>query len=174
MNSIVLSNITRFVALLAAQILIFNNINLFSFITPYPYILFVILYPSEANKPLFYLSSFFLGLTIDMFENSGAIHAAACLILAFCRPSLLKFSFGISYHYHNLNINKKVTYELFKSTESFSYLILCIVTQHVVLFSLEIFRFNFFLDILLRTVLTTVATILTSILIIFLIKPSKK
>ncbi|MHC5308810.1 rod shape-determining protein MreD [Myroides sp. LJL116] len=174
MNSIVLSNIVRFTCLLLAQVLIFNNIDLFTFINPYPYILFIILYPVNGNKALFYISSFLLGLCIDTFENSGGVQAAASLILAFARPSILKFSFGISYEYHNLNIFRKVTSDLFKSLEVFGYLAICILVHHVVLFTLEFLRFDFLLELGLRIVLTTVATLLTCILILFLMKPVRK
>ncbi|MGG5505375.1 MULTISPECIES: rod shape-determining protein MreD [unclassified Myroides] len=173
MNSAI-SNITRFVFLLIAQVLIFNNLDLLSFINPFPYILFIILYPTDGNKALFYISSFLLGLTIDMFENSGGVHAAASLILAFSRPLVLKFSFGISYQYHNLNVLRKVTKDLFSSMEVFGYLIFTVVIHHVVLFALEFLRFNFIWEILLRTLLTTIATLLSCILIIYLIKPSKR
>lgn len=173
MNSAI-SNITRFVILLIAQVLIFNNLDLFSFINPFPYILFIILYPTDGNKALFYVSSFLLGLTIDMFENSGGVHAAASLLLAFSRPLVLKFSFGISYQYHNLNVLKKVTQDLFSSMEVFGYLIFTVVIHHVVLFALEFLRFNFILEILLRTLLTTIATLLSCILILYLIKPAKR
>ncbi|MHC5361384.1 rod shape-determining protein MreD [Myroides sp. LJL110] len=174
MNSIALSNIIRFIGLVLAQVLVFNNIDLFSFINPYPYILFIILYPVTGNKALFYISSFLLGLSIDMFENSGGVHAASCLILAFCRPSILKFSFGISYEYHNLNIFRKVTSDLLKSLEVFGYIAICILVHHVVLFTLELLRFDFLLELALRICLTAIATLLTSILILFLIKPSRK
>lgn len=174
MNSVAFSNIARFIALLIAQILIFNNIDSFGFINPFPYILFIILYPTDNNKAVFYLTSFFLGLIVDMFENSGGMHAAASLILAFARPSILKFSFGISYQYHNLNIIKKITKDIFKSLEVFGYISISVVIHHIILFGLEFFRFNFIWEILLRTVLTTITTLLACILILFLIKPSKK
>lgn len=174
MNSIAFSNIARFIVLLIAQILIFNNIDLFGFINPFPYILFIILYPSENSKPIFYIASFMLGLVVDMFENSGGIHAASSLILAFFRPSVLKFSFGISYQYHNLNIIKKVTKDLFRSLEVMGYIVISVVIHHIVLFGLEFFRFNFVWEILYRTLLTTITTLLACILILFLIKPSKK
>ncbi len=174
MNSIVLSNIVRFTCLLLAQVLIFNNIDLFTFINPYPYILFIILYPVNGNKALFYLSSFLMGLCIDIFENSGGVNAAAALILAFSRPSILKFSFGISYEYHNLNIYKKVTNDIFKSLEVFGYLAICILIHHVVLFTLEFLRFDFILELAIRIILTFFATLVTCILIIFLLKPARK
>ncbi|MTG97094.1 MULTISPECIES: rod shape-determining protein MreD [Myroides] len=174
MNSIVLSNIGRFITLLLVQVLIFNNIDLFGSINPFPYILFIILYPSSGNKALLYLTSFLLGLAVDMFINSAGIHAAASLILAFARPMILKFSFGISYQYHNLNILKKVTKDIFNSLEVFSYISISILVHNITLFALELFRFSFVLEILSRTIITMITTLLCSVLIIYLIKPSKK
>ncbi|MEC4115001.1 rod shape-determining protein MreD [Myroides pelagicus] len=174
MNSIVLSNIGRFIILLLVQVLIFNNIDLLGYINPFPYILFIILYPTNGNKALLYLSSFLLGLAVDMFINSGGIHAAASLILAFARPMILKFSFGISYQYHNLNILKKVTKDMFKSLEVFSYISISILVHNLVLFALEFFRFNFIFEILSRTIITMISTLLCCILIIYLLKPSRK
>ena len=76
MNSAVLFNIARFILLLAAQILIFNNMDFLGYINPYPYILFIILYPVNGNKTGLLIASFFLGLILDMFCNSGGVHAA--------------------------------------------------------------------------------------------------
>lgn len=173
-NNTVLFNSIRFIVLLTTQILIFNNIDLFGFINPYPYILFILLFPSDSNRATLYLSSFFLGLFVDMFENSGGVHAAACLILAFARPNLLKFAFGISYQYHTINLVERVTKDLFKKFEVITYLVLSVLIHHCVLFSLEILRFNFFWEILLRTLLSSICTIVVSIVLIYLIKPSKK
>ncbi len=174
MNNAILSNTTRFILLLIAQVLIFNNLDILSFINPYPYILFIILYPADGNKPLLYISSFLLGITVDMFENSGGIHAAASLVLAFTRPSILKFAFGVSYQYHNLNIYRQVTKNIFSSSEVLTYIGLSIAIHHITLFALEFLRFNFVSEILIRSLLTTIATFISCVLILYLIKPSKK
>jgi hypothetical protein len=50
MNSALLTNIARFILLLLAQVLIFNRIDFLGFINPFPYILFIILYPVNGNK----------------------------------------------------------------------------------------------------------------------------
>ena len=94
MNSALIGNIARFILLLAAQVLIFNRIDLFGFINPFPYVLFIILYPVNGNKSGLLVASFLLGLLMDMFWNSGGVHAAACLVLAYYRPAIFKFSFG--------------------------------------------------------------------------------
>ncbi len=104
MNSTLLYNILRFILLLAAQIVVFNNIDFGGYINPFPYILFIILYPVNGNKSGLLITSFLLGLTMDFFCNSGGVHAASCLILAYIRPSVFKFSFGLSYEYQTVRI----------------------------------------------------------------------
>ena len=168
MNSALLGNIVRFILLLTAQILIFNRIDLFGFINPFPYVLFIILYPVNGNKSGLLAASFLLGLLMDMFWNSGGVHAAACLVLAYYRPAIFKFSFGLSYEYQTVRLNDVVT------PERFSFLLIAIVLHHFVLFVLEVFKVSFLWDILVRTVLSTIFTIITCIIIIYIIKPSKR
>lgn len=168
MNSTFLLNIFRFVALLALQIVLFNNINFLGFVNPFPYILFIILYPVNGNRAGLLTASFLLGLAMDMFLNSGGVHATACLVLAFIRPSIFKFSFGVSYEYQTVKIADKF------SPERFSFILIAVLLHHIVLYLLEIFRFNFFWEILWRTLLSTTFTLLLCFIIIYLIKPSKR
>jgi rod shape-determining protein MreD len=168
MNSTLLYNLLRFILLLAAQILIFNNINFLGYINPFPYILFIILYPVNGNKYGLLLASFLLGITMDMFCNSGGVHAASCVLLAFIRPSIFKFSFGLSYEYQTVRLNDSLT------PERFSFIFLAVVIHHLALFVLEVFTFEYLWDVVLRTLISTVFTIIICILIIYLIKPSKR
>lgn len=163
-----LYNIARFILLLAAQVIIFNNFNFLGYINPYPYILFIILYPVNGNKYGLLAASFFLGLTMDLFCNSGGVHAAACVMLAYFRPSIFKFSFGLSYEYQTVRLNDVLT------PERFSFILLAVIIHHLSLFVLEVFTFEFVWDIILRTVVSTLFTIIICILIIYLIKPSKR
>ncbi len=168
MNSAVLYNIARFILLLAAQILIFNNMDFLGYINPYPYILFIILYPVNGNKMGLLLSSFMLGLILDMFCNSGGVHAAASIVLAYYRPYIFKFSFGLSYEYQTVKLNDTLT------PERFSFLLIAVVLHHFVLFLLEVFQLNFLFEIILKTIVSTLFTLLMCILIIYLIKPSRR
>jgi rod shape-determining protein MreD len=168
MNSTLLVNIFRFILLLAVQILVFNNMNFGGYISAYPYILFIILYPVNGNKAGLLIASFFLGLIMDLFCNSGGVHATACLLLAYIRPSLFKFSFGLSYEYQTVKLNDVLT------PERFTFILLAVVIHNFTLFLLEAFQISFFLDVLLRTLLSTIFTIITCIIIIYLIKPNKR
>ena len=161
-------NFVRFFLLLTAQIVIFNNIDLFGYINPFPYILFIILYPVNGNKPMLIISSFLLGITMDLFSNSGGVHAASCLILAYARPYIFKFSFGLSYEYQTVRINDVLT------PERFSFLLLAVTVHHFTLFILEVFQLSSLWDILLRTILGTLFTLLICIIIIYIFKPSRR
>ena len=168
MNSAVIMGFVRFFLLLAAQIIIFNNIDLLGYINPFPYILFIILFPVNGNKQLLIISSFLLGITMDLFSNSGGVHTTACLILAYARPSIFKFSFGVSYEYQTVKINHSLT------SERFSFLLVSVVIHHFTLFILEVFQLSFLWDILLRTIIGTLFTLLICILLIYIFKPSKR
>ena len=105
---------------------------------------------------------------MDLFLNSGGVHAASCVLLAYFRPAIFKFSFGLSYEYQTVRLNDVLT------PERFSFILIAVVLHHIILFILEIFTFEFFWSIILRTLISTLFTIIISILIIYLIKPSKR
>lgn len=168
MSSSVIINIFRFILLLMAQVVLFNNMSLFGFITPFPYILFIMLYPVDGNKLGLLGASFLLGIIMDMFSNSGGVHASACLVLAYFRPSIFKFSFGLSYEYQTIKINEVLT------PERFSFILIAVVMHHFTLFVLEVFRLSSLWDILLRTICSTVFTIVLCIILIYLFKPSRR
>lgn len=168
MNSSLFFNIFRFFILLTLQIIVFNNINLFGFISLFPYILFIILYPVNGNKSGLLMASFLLGLILDMFSNSGGIHTTACLFLAYFRPTIFKFAFGVSYEYQTIKLNETLT------PERFSFLLVAVLLHHLVLFILEAFQLRLLWDILIRTLLSTLFTVTICITIIYLIKPNKR
>ena len=147
MNSALFLNIFRFILLLAVQIIIFNNMNFLGYISPYPYILFIILYPVNGNKSGLLAASFFLGLIMDLFSNSGGIHTTACIILAYYRPYLFKFSFGLSYEYQTIKLNDVLT------PERFTFIIISSSYSSFNFVYLEAFKFTLILDILLRTLI---------------------
>ncbi|KGO88125.1 rod shape-determining protein MreD [Flavobacterium rivuli WB 3.3-2 = DSM 21788] len=167
MNSTVIINILRFILLLAIQVAVLNRLDLFGFLNPYPYILYILLYPVNGNKALLLVSAFFMGLFIDMFLNTGGPHAAASVTLAFLRPTFFKFSFGVSYEYQTIKINDRL------SPERFSFILISVITHHLILFLLEVFRFNLILTALLHTLYTTLFTLVICIITIYLVKPAK-
>ena len=168
MNSALFTNIARFILLLLLQIAVFNKMDFLGYINPYPYILFILLYPVNGNKYGLLFASFLLGIIMDMFCNSGGVHATAAISLAALRPTFFKFSFGVSYEYQTIKINDKIT------PERFSFIAIAVVSHHFILFLLEAFRMSYFFEVLLRTLLSTLFTILICILLIYLFKPTRR
>ena len=167
MNNILASNITRFFALLLAQVGICNNINFLGYINPYIYIIFILLYPTKANRLLFLLLAFNLGLLVDIFMDSGGVHAGASVVLVFVRPVFLKYAFGTLYEHQTLK------FQSLQLNEMIIYISLMTFFHHFILFNLEIFNILQILLILKNTLVFSVFTSVVSILLIILFRARK-
>jgi len=168
MNSIISTNITRFIILILVQVLVLNNVNFLGYINPYIYILFIILYPIKNNRLLFIFLSFLLGLAVDLFLDSGGIHAAACVTIAYIRPVILKSVFGAIYDHQTIK---------FSSTDfgqRLTYFSIIILIHHLILFSLEIFNTSKLILILKKSLFSSIFTILLCILITILFSRKNK
>ncbi len=168
MNNSVVLHSSRFVLLLLFQVLILNHINFLGYINPYPYLLFVLLFPIRENRSLFLILSFLLGLTIDIFSDSGGINAFACIFIAYIRPLILKFTFGNSIEYQNIKIANTNFWQ------RFTYLGICIIIHHLILFSLLIFDASKAEIILKKTLFSAVFTLFLSVLILALFSKKNK
>ena len=107
-------------------------------------------------------------MLVDMFLDSGGVHAAASVVLAYARPVFLKTSFGMLYEHQSIK---------FSNTELGSlitYITLGTFTHHLILFSLEVFNISDILLILKKTLFSSIFTIILCILIIVLFSRNKK
>ncbi|WP_369997564.1 rod shape-determining protein MreD [Winogradskyella sp.] len=168
MNSVVASNSIRFVILLLVQVVFCNNINFLGYVNPYIYIIFIFLFPIRENRMVLLITSFLLGMLVDMFSDSGGVHAAAAVCLAYSRPILLKSSFGMLYEHQtikfsNTDLGSLITYITFGT-----------LIHHFVLFSLEVFNISNILLILKKTLFSSIFTIILSVLIVILFSRNKK
>jgi rod shape-determining protein MreD len=168
MNNIVTSNITRFILLVLIQVLVLNNINFLGSINPYIYILFIILYPIKNNRMLFIFLSFLLGLAVDLFLDSGGVHAAACVTIAYIRPVILKFVFGALYDHQTINFSE------IEFGKRITYFSIVIIIHHLILFSLEIFNISKIILILQKSLFSSIFTILLCLLITILFSKKNK
>lgn len=78
-----------FVGAVAAQALLFDNIALWNYVSPLPYVIFILLLPNDTSRLWQLVLAFVLGLSIDALALSLGLHAAACTLMAFLRPYLL-------------------------------------------------------------------------------------
>ncbi|HSI68784.1 MAG TPA: hypothetical protein VK941_01015 [Gillisia sp.] len=168
MNSTILINSLRFVFLVLLQVLLLNNINFLGYVNPYLYILFLVLYPFNTPQPLFMFLAFLLGLSIDTFEDSGGIHAAASLFIAYVRPVFLRFSFGVSYDYQTVKLSNT------PYGARLSYILFLVFIHHFILFTLEMFDFTHIFLILKKTFFSGIFTTLLILISLTLFKPRRR
>lgn len=85
-----LKNSTRFVVFLLIQIIILNEIPpVHQFITPYLYFMFLLMMPFGMSRISLTLLGFIFGYSLDIFTNTPGLHAAACTLIGYIRPSIL-------------------------------------------------------------------------------------
>jgi rod shape-determining protein MreD len=163
-------NIVRFFFLIFLQVLILNHINLSGYINPYFYIYFILLMPFDTPKWLLLITSFILGLSIDMFTNTIGLNAAACVMMGFARPFVI---YAISSGPESLFgdtpslKNQGVKWFLY-------YSVILIIIHHATLFYLEIFRLNEFMLTLVRMLLSSAFTLVLVLIGEYLLYPRGK
>lgn len=141
------------------QEVIFNHINLFGFVNPMIYVVFVFVFPVYKSKTSILWTSFILGLLIDMLTNEGGIHTFSLVFVSYFRLFLLRFVKGSS-------LGDDDTLDILQIGNSIQVIWILIVSfiHHFLVFILEQFSFHRFGFVMLKTFLTT---ILTSLLISF-------
>lgn len=168
MNNLVLNNIVRFIGLLLFQVLVLNHVNLLGFINPFIYIIWIFLFPFKKNKFALLLLSFLLGLSIDFFSDSGGIHAAATLFIAYIRTPVLNAVLGKSdFDYILFNL-RNIAF-----IKTISFISILTFIHHFIIFSLEYFKLSSISTILYNTLLTGIFTVILSILGIILFTKKK-
>ncbi|MBE0423125.1 MAG: rod shape-determining protein MreD [Lutibacter sp.] len=168
MNNLALNNVIRFVGLLFLQVFILNHVNIFGHINPMVYIAWVFLYPVRKTRNLFLILSFLLGISVDFFSDSGGVNAFAITFIAYFRlPILMAVLRKSDLDYAQFNLK----------TLSFNKIILFIsiltIIHHFIVFGLEYFNFGEFLNIISKTIVTSIFTILISFLGITLFTKKK-
>ncbi len=168
MTNILSIHTLRFLLLLLFQVLIFNNIQFLGYINPYVYILFIALYPVKNNRIILIILSFLLGLVIDFFMDTGGIHAAASVFIAYIRPAILKFTFGTIYEHQTIKFNS------IDFGSKLTYFTLLTVLHHLILFLFEVFSISKLILVFQKTLFSSIFTILLSMLLTIIFSKKTK
>jgi rod shape-determining protein MreD len=151
-----LKNIVRFVLLLLLQVFVLDKIVLNGYATPYLYMLFVLLLPFSIPRWGLMAAAVLLGLSLDMFTDTPGMHAAACLVIAYARPFVINI------------LSPQGGFETVRKTPSvaamgwapfMTYATILVLIHHVVYFSLEVFDFHNLLMLILKILLSAVASL---------------
>jgi hypothetical protein len=156
------------VLLVITQVLIFNNLNFLGFINPFVYVIFFYWYPIKTNRAIFMLSAFLLGLVIDVFSDTLALNALASVTIAYARPSIMRFCFGVNYDFQSFS---------FKNTtkvQRVTFLALLVILHHLIFFSFEILSIAHILLILKKVLATGMVTLILCVLFSSLFSPKSE
>lgn len=143
-----------FVFLLLLQVLVLNNVLFLDYINPYLYISFVFFYPLNSKRTGFLFFSFLLGLCVDLFSNSGGIHAFSLLFIAYYRLFFIRTIFqktASDYLLFDLNLEN--------FGKKFNYVAVLTLIHHFILFTLADFSLQNFSNILLNTLFSSIFTL---------------
>ena len=149
-----LVNIATILFIVLLQVFIFGRITLGGTITPYIYVVFILLYPPYRNRFLFLLLCFLLGWGVDIFEDTGGINAFASVTTGFLGKHIIRMVSGTKF----FEI-EEFRFSDFGTGQWVFYTLIMVLIHHLLLFFLETFSFHNFSDTLLKALYSSAFTI---------------
>ena len=140
-----------FIGLVLLQVLI---LHIAGYATPFLYIYFILKFNSGTSRNELMLWAFFFGLTIDVFSDTPGMNAAATVLLAFLRPSLLRL-----FTPRDNQDNLVPSFKSMGITPFLKYTTASVFIHSLALLSIEFFSFSGIWLLLLRVALCTVLTV---------------
>ena len=158
-----------FLILLLIQLTILDNVQLHSYMYINIYILIIYILPYRLRNATILFFGFFLGLFIDLANNTMGIHAAATTLIAYIRPRLLMLTSNRE-QIDDIQGKQKISdFGWF-----FKYILISTAVFNVVLILGEAFSIQNFLITLLRIICSTVASIFFILLYYFIALKKKR
>ena len=157
--------------LLIVDIFLVSRLEIGIYFLPHIYFLSLLMLPVRTRKSVLLLFGFFSGLVVDLFMNTGGLHAAATTMMAFVRIFSLRFYLAPEDEDNNI-VPGLFSFGLRKYLIYSSILIL---VHQLTFFSLEVFKADSFFLILKKTFASSLLDILLVLFIQMLfMKPPKK
>ncbi len=168
--SSLLRNIIRLLLFILVQVFVLNQIQpLHQYITPYIYFLFILWLPFSIGRISLLLVAFITGLSLDFFTKTPGLHASACVLIGYLRPFLINLLMpqqGVEFNYREPSVTS------LGFSQYVTYVIVLTLFHHAFLFTIQAFQFGNLIYLLLKTVGSTVVSLLliTVVEIIFIRK----
>ncbi len=163
--------VIQLLLLLIIDIFLISELKMGTYFTPHIYLLSILLLPVRTSKGILLLFAFFCGLVVDLFMNTGGIHAAASTMMAFVRIFTLRFYLAPEDEDNNISPG---LYAL-GTRKYLIYSSILILIHQLTFFSLEIYKMDSLFLILKKTFASAVLDILLLVFIQMLfMKPAKK
>ena len=172
MKNNIVSSVFLFVALLLVQIIVLNNVNIDGYITPFVYVLIILLLPYSYNMGTVLILSFLIGLTVDIFSQTGGLHAMACTLLGAIRSKGVTTFFGVSEK--DLASFRPLEYRSVKRVAIVTLMFLLIFIHHVVLYVFENLSFTLLLSSFWHALINAIVTVVVCMLILLFVQTKQK
>ena len=156
--STLVKNIIRFAFFILVQVYVLDKIHLHQMVTPYFYFLFILWLPFRIGRTWLMIIAFALGFTMDSFRHHYGFFSAACVMIAYLRPFLINLFIpqeGAETNYDEPSIKSMgglLPYLIFTGVLTF--------IHHGWLFLLEAWQFGDLWYFLIKTLLSTVVSLL--------------
>ncbi len=172
MSNDVLKNIWRFVFLFLLQGLIFKRIfldsSIFYYVNFIIYPLFILLLPFRTPPSLTIFLGFLMGLFLDLFfYDSPGVHASACVFVAFIRPLVL----GMYEPKGGYNVTQSPVKKHLGIVWFSSYAATLLAAHLFFYFTVEVFTFVYIKEILLKTILSFIFSMLFILVYMYVFDP---
>ncbi|HRH37523.1 MAG TPA: hypothetical protein PK760_04220 [Flavobacteriales bacterium] len=156
MINTVLANIFRFLLLSLVQVMVLDHLDIANgWAVPYLYVLFLLMLPFELPAWAGLLTGAACGLVIDMFSDTPGMHMTACVVMMYARIRVLSlmspregYEFGMRPTLPRMGIAWFATYAS-----------LLILVHHLVLFFVEVHRFDAFFSTFFRALVSGLFTL---------------
>lgn len=166
-----LKNIVRFILLILLQVFVLNKVMLHGYVTPYIYLLFILLLPFSIPRWGLLFCGVALGLCLDIFMNTPGMHAMACLVVAYFRPFVIHILSP-----HDGFETQKITPSIVSMgwAPFMTYAVIMVLIHHLVYFILEIFSFQNILFLIIRILLSALVSVLLVVIFEMLFVPLRR
>lgn len=171
MNSIILVNILRFVGLLLLQGLVFKNIGVGWESFPYLHIivfpLFIVLLPLRTPTTLVIFLSFLLGISVDFLYDTLGVHASAAVFTGYLRSLILRLLEPRG----GYNMSYSPTIARMGLGWFVQYVAILMFAHIFFYYSVEAFTFVYIVDILIKTIVSFLASMVFIMIFQLLFNP---
>lgn len=171
MNNIIVVNVLRFVGLLLLQGLVFKNIGVGWESFPYLHIIvfpvFILLLPLRTPKTLVIFLAFVLGLSVDFLYDTLGVHASAAVFTGFIRSFLLR----VFEPRGGYNMTYSPTIARMGLGWFVQYAAILMFAHIFFYFSVEAFTFVYIADILIKTIVSFLASMVFVMIFQLLLNP---
>ena len=150
-----ISNSLRFILLVFIQVFLLKNIVFYDLNVPYLYVLFILLLPFETPNWVLFFFSFLIGITVDLFNDTLGLHAAASTILALVRVLFI----AVTVQKDNYDSDPEPSLSIMGFRWFFFYALILTFIHHFFLLNFEVFKFSEIPSTLSRVILSSLITL---------------